>query len=448
MTKTHSIQSNSLKMLARMIVGAALLLASRSAFAQVSLSTVVDLALKNSTTVRLAAADVAKAQAVVSESKDVFVPSLSFSSGIPAFPELGFTGSPPSIWSATIQSLVFSIPQKHYIDAAQSGRRAALSKLKDAREEVTMDASSDYIELDTVTRELEAVRGQEALATRLVEIEQQRAEAGVDPLTELLQAKLTAANLKLSRLHLETRSATLSKRLAELTGLPVGSILPDHASIPEIPRIGASDKPVTLYGIDAARQIARSKLSMAKGDETTSYYPQLSFFAQYNRNTTILNSVNQYFAKPLPANNFASGFAIQIPLFDMGHRAKGHESAADALRAKVEAEQAERQNDVQIAELTGTLRELDTRAEIAALQQQIAADQLKTVRASLETGNGAAGPGAPPQLSPKTEQLAQIDERQKYADSLEADLGLARARLGLLRVLGHMQDWLNELHTK
>ena len=44
--------------------------------AQVSLGTVVDLAQRNSTAVRLAEADVRKAQAVLSESKDVFVPSL------------------------------------------------------------------------------------------------------------------------------------------------------------------------------------------------------------------------------------------------------------------------------------------------------------------------------------------------------------------------------------
>ena len=40
-----------------------------------------------------------------------------------------------------------------------------------------------------------------------------------------------------------------------------------------------------------------------------------------------------------------------------------------------------------------------------------------------------------------------INERQRYEDALEAGLDLARARLDLLRALGHMQDWLNELHT-
>ncbi len=206
-------------------------------------------------------------------------------------------------------------------------------------------------------------------------------------------------------------------------------------------------KPQRLAGIEAARLQARSRQFVAKGDEALNLFPQLSFFAQYNRNTTLLNDVNSFFARPLPANNFSSGFAIQVPIFDMGHHAKSRESAAEALRSTVEAEQAERQNELQIAELTGSLKELDAQAEVASLKQQIAGEQLKTVLTELEVGNGAgASPGAPPQPSPREEQLSRIDERQKLQDSLDAGFDLSKARLGLLRALGHMQDWLNELH--
>ena len=138
--------------------------------------------------------------------------------------------------------MVFSMPQIQYIHAARAALQAAQLSLKDAREQVALDASTAYIELDTVDLELEAARQQEQDAARLVAIEQQRTEAGVDPLSELLQAQLTAAQLKLKRLHLETRAATLAKQLAVLTGLPVGSITPDHASIPEIPAVTADER--------------------------------------------------------------------------------------------------------------------------------------------------------------------------------------------------------------
>jgi hypothetical protein len=67
----------------------------------------------------------------------------------------------------------------------------------------------------------------------------------------------------------------------------------------------------------------------------------------------------------------------------------------------------------------------------------------------LNLGNGSGvGPGSQPQLGPKAEQLARIDERQKIEDAVDAGFELAKARLGLLRALGHMDDWLNELRGK
>ncbi len=432
------------------LVGLALVAASSLATAQVSLTSVVELAQKNSAAVRLSQADVEKASAELGQSRDAFIPAVSFGSGLPAFPEVGFTGSLPTIWDSTVQSMVFSMPQFRYIQAAKAALQAAQLSLKDAQEQVALDASAAYIELDTVDLALEAVRQQEQDAARLVEIEQQRTEAGVDPLSELLQAQLTAAQLKLKRLHLETRAATLSKQLAVLTGLPVGSITPDHASIPEIPAVTADEHALSTSAIDAAQALAHSRELAAKGDrEHTWLLPEVAFGALYNRNTTLLNDINLYYARPLPANDFSTGFSIRVPVFDAGLHAKAKESAAEALRARVEAEQAQRQNDIQITELTASLRELDAEADVASLKQQIAGEQLKSVLAQLELGNGASNvPGAPPQLSPTAEQQARIDEREKYLDALDAGFDLSKARLNLLRALGHMQDWLNELHSK
>ena len=427
----------------------AVALASARLHAQVSLATVVDLAQRNSAEVRMAKADFDKATAVLAESKDVFIPSATFNTGLPVFPEVGYTGSPPSIWGANIESLVFSIPQKKYIDAARFGVKAATARLKDAREQVALDASNAYIELDTVNRELEVALKQERYAERLVQVSQERAEAGVDSQDEFLNSRLAAAQIRLRRLHLETRAATLSKQIATLTGMPVGSITPDHASIPEIPQVKASEsEPPITAGIESAQFVARSKQMLAKGDKETNYIPVLTFAAQYLRVTELLNNVNSYFARPLPPNNFASGISIQVPLLDFVHRAKARETGADALRATVEAEQAQHQNEIQIAELTASLRELDALAEIASLKQQIAENQLKSVRTQLQLGNGTSGPGSTPQLSPKAEQLASIEESQRAEDALDAGFDLAKARLSLLRALGHMDDWLHELGSK
>jgi hypothetical protein len=43
------------------------------------------------------------------------------------------------------------------------------------------------------------------------------------------------------------------------------------------------------------------------------------------------------------------------------------------------------------------------------------------------------------------EQQARIEERQRYMEQLDAGFDLTRARLGLMRALGHMEDWVQTL---
>jgi outer membrane protein TolC len=430
----------------RLLLLSAILFAAVSAHAQVSLATVVDLAQRNSSAVKLAQADLLKAQASLSQTEDAYIPNFVIASNVGY--SHGFPTGQPSVGSANMQSLVFSYSQRQYLKAARAGIEAANLALKDAREQVALEASTTYIELDTVTRELSAARQQQDFTDSLIRIELERNQAGVDSDMDLLQARLTAANLKLQRLHLETRTATLARQLAVLTDLPLGSILPDHATIPEIPAISANETPSSLPGVDSALELAHSKQFQAKGDDLAWKRPQIGFGAVYNYDSNELNNYTKYYNNFTP-NNVSFGLQINIPFFDFALRAKARATAAEALRATVEAEQVKRQNDVQIATLTGNLRELDAQAEIASLKQQIADAQLKTVLTQLESGNGSsAGPNAQPQANPKSEQLARIDERQKYQEALDASLGLAKARLNLLRSLGHIEDWLQELHTK
>src|SRR6202050_1931829 len=138
---------------------AACLLAPASVVAQVSLPTVVDLAQRNSSTVRMAQADLMKAQAALAQTQDAYIPNFQIGSTIGY--SHGFPTGQPSVGSASMQSLVFSYSQRQYVKAARGGLDAANLSLKDASEQVALDASNTYIELDTVNRELAAAQQQE-----------------------------------------------------------------------------------------------------------------------------------------------------------------------------------------------------------------------------------------------------------------------------------------------
>ena len=123
------------------------------AHAQVSLATVVDLAQRNSSAVKLAQADVEKANALLDQTHDAYIPNFSLGSNVGY--SHGFPTGQPSVGTASMQSLVFSYSQLKYGKAAHAGVDAAMQQLKDAKEQAALDASTTYIELDTVNRELE-----------------------------------------------------------------------------------------------------------------------------------------------------------------------------------------------------------------------------------------------------------------------------------------------------
>jgi len=423
----------------------AMVLMAATARAQVSLATLVDLAQQKSTSVRLAQADIQKADASLAQVFNAYIPNFSIGSTVGY--SYGFPTGQPSVGNATMQSLVLSFSQRQYIKAGRAAQVAANLRLKDAREEVALEVSAAYIELDTVKQELDAVAQQESLAARMVEIETQRTGAGVDPSSDLLQAQLTAAQTRLKRFRLEARSATLARQLSTLTGLPADSVVPQHASIPEIPAITVDESHKVLPSVEASQKLAQSKQLEARGDDLAWRRPQIAFGAIYNYDSNKLNNYSTFYKNFTP-NNLSFGLQITVPFFDFSLRAKARATAAEALRATVEAEEAQNQDDINITTLSGSLRELNAQAEIADLQQKIAGQQLKSVLAQMELGSGSPSEaGAAQKVSPQTEQQARIDERQKFLDSLDASLDLSKARLNLIRALGHMQDWLDELRT-
>jgi len=170
-TKRLKLPHNTSSPRVLILIGVALATAHVFAHAQVSLATVVDLAQRNSSAVKLANADLNKAQASLAQTEDAYIPNFVIGSNVGY--SHGFPTGQPSVGSASMQSLVFSYSQLKYGKAAHAGINAATQQLKDAREQVALDASTTYIELDTVNRELDAARQQAEFTAKLIQIEQQ-----------------------------------------------------------------------------------------------------------------------------------------------------------------------------------------------------------------------------------------------------------------------------------
>ncbi len=406
--------------------------------AQLSLFSAVDLARRNSASVRIARSDVAKAQASLEETRDVYIPSLT--AGSSAGYSYGFLGGVPSVFNAQISSLLISFSQPDYVRAAKAGLHTAVLNLQDAEDQVELDCSLDYLQLNTVVQQLAVLEEEKKFTDRLTTIAEDRLTAGVESQIAATRAELTGAQADLKRLDLMAQAALLRKRLSDLTGLPEFEMRTDAGSIPEIAPGEEAPLVRRMANVDAGFSNAVGKHYIAHGDARVNYRPQVGFGFSYQYLQTTLNNYNQFYNHALQPNNFGIAAQITWPLFSAGTNAKARESAADAVHADVQAIQGRQLAEQQAVQLKESFPELRAQARIAELQAKLADQQLQAVL--LEVNGAPAAPGAAP-VTPADEMEARINERARFADALDARFVLLKAQVSLLRATGGLRNWIN-----
>jgi outer membrane protein TolC len=410
-----------------------------SAVAQISFYTAVDLALRNSHEVKLATADVERAAAGLAQARDAYIPNLVVGSSLGY--SYGFPVGQPSIYNVSSNSLVFSFSQPDAVRSAHASVDATRASLRDAREKVVADVATQYIELDVATRELAAIEQQYGYGERLAEIERQRSAAGLSSAMDVTQADLIDAQLELRRLHLQDHIASLRLHLANLTGLTEDAVETEPASIPNAPAVPATQQLLAEItarnpALAASAAEAASKRFLARSDQRRLQRPEAAFGIQYSRYARFNNYADYYLR--FQHNNFDVGINMSLPLFDASARDRARGSAADAVHAREQNMLARVQLSEQARELAGTLAELRAQQKVARLQSDYAQESVDAVVTQLQNGSG--NPNAP-QLTPRDEQKARVEERRRYVDKLEADLQLVEAQIQLERSRGDLEEW-------
>jgi outer membrane protein TolC len=420
----------------RLFVLSCLAVATSVASAQISFTSAIDLALRSNPKVLLAQSDVDKARAQLAESRDVYIPSVMGGSGLGY--SYGFPLGQPTVFSLTSQSLLFNYSQHDYIRAARAGLEAANFVLKDARQQVEEDAALTYLSLDQSQQRKAAIAEEYSSVTTLISIVQARLDAGQDTPMELLRARRTSAQIRLLQIQLDDEIDSYADHLARLTGLPPTQLSTVSSSIPSMASQSSStadlpESPLVL----AAMANARAKQHQAFGDSRYLWRPQVAFVAQYSRFSNF-NNYTEFYPTFNNYNAAAIGVQIQLPMLDRVHQDKARESLADSRHATQDAISVRNQVLESRLKLRHATSELSARAELASIDREIAQNQLDVLTLQLKSATG----GTSPQMTPKDEQNARIQERQKFIDLLDANFQLHQAQINLLRQNGQLEDWL------
>jgi outer membrane protein TolC len=205
--------------------------------------TAIELALRNSAASGVSRADLERARATVSETRDPFLPSmtvgsaLGYSNGFP----LSLEGSAPSLFNVNIQGMLVNFAQHEYIKAAKSDAEATAAHNTDRRNDVIVEAGLAYIQLDLLASSLTVQREQQTAAAKFQDITSQRIQEGLDSPVELTRAKLVVARTRFDIARTQNAADQLRFRLSQLTGLPVAAIVTATETIPPLPTISQDD---------------------------------------------------------------------------------------------------------------------------------------------------------------------------------------------------------------
>lgn len=407
----------------------------------ISFEAAIRMAVANSPRMKAAENDVKKAQAGVAAVRDMYIPSVMLSGGVGD--AYGIMLTVPTIFTVTAQSLVYSQQQQAYIRGAKKDLEASRLALEETRQQVEEDAAITYLSLDTAEETKAALDEQYGDAEKLAAILQDRLRANLENELTVMEYRRGELQIKLASMDAADNAEDLRGHLAQLTGVAADELRIAPETIPAISAASVPDfadegKWVDTPGIRAAAASDEAKAQRAKGDAEYTWRPQVSFGANYGRVSPIEN-VQQYYNLNGIYNVASFGFAVQFPLLDRVRRAAAEQSKLDVARSAMDLDSLRSDELAGRHKLRRSLPELDTKAELADVNYEIAQKQMESAEAEAQKATGE------PPVTPKEVINAQIEERQRYVEMLAAKLDAKKAQITFLRLTNQLDGWLRTL---
>src|SRR5215469_16218909 len=405
-----------------------------------TLKRAVELALLHSPAAGQAAADEQRALASYRETRDAFIPQLLVGSGLGqswGYP-LSLEGSAPSLVSLTAQSALYNPALRSGLRAARSEYKAAQVGSKERRSQIIQDTTLAYLELLKWQQLMDNLEKQQDDAAKMEQIVAQRIQQGVDTPLEGTEARLSTARAKLRFAQGQGSIDELRSTLSQLTGLPAAAIEAVAESVPRLPEVpsesdAAAQAVKSNPAVEFAEQHANAEAFRARA-EHLALWPSLDFASQYAVLAKFNNWTQFFPVNAFQRNNASIGVVIRFPFFNASQHAHAGAVDAEAVRARREADATKNQVSQETLKLQRSIEQLAAAQEVAELEYEIAKSDVDAVAIRMNSGNATIHDAA----------NARIQSAAKYAALEDADFQLLRARIGLLRVTGELEGWVEQ----
>jgi outer membrane protein TolC len=392
----------------------------------------VETAVKQNPDITLARLDEAKARQGVLVARDPFTPHLVIGSGLAysnGFP-MSIQGSAPSVVQANIVQDIFNRQQSLAVAQAKETARGAALDVAGKRDEVVFRTASLYLDAERAWRLVELVRRESQSLQKVLEtVQTQVREGRALPLAE----KTAAANLAHARQAaelLDDDAATSETALAMALGFSAEDRVHPVAEERAAPPPPASEEEAVASALDANKDLRKlesqiTAKELEKRGVKAQRLPRVDLVAQY----ALLAKFNNYaeFFQKYQQNNEQIGMSFQIPFaVGPGVGAQVAQVESDIAHLKVELNNARNKLRNDMEQAFRNVHKSQTAAEVARLDLDVAREQLSVDLAQMQEGR----------VLLRQVEEARVAESDKWMAFYDAQYGLERARLNVLRLTG------------
>lgn len=353
----------------------------------------VDYALENNLTVKNTRLQVDQAQLDVTSAKDAFLPSLSasasegfnFGRGLTSDNTYADRNTSNFQWGVNLSLPLFQgLSDVRQLKAAKSSMQQYLLEFEAAKDDLTLNIISQYLQVLYNKEVTESAKSQLAYSTYEVERQKALVDAGKVAEAYLYDAEAQQAQDRLQVITAENDVRVALVNLANLLQLPSVEgfdIIPLDEESPELPGpdVVYSRALEHNHSILSARQgiqTARDKVAYAR----SGYIPRLSFDASVGSSYyTVAGYDNGSFGTQM-RNNFSTylGFSLTIPIFD------AFSTRNNVNRAKLQETGARLELDRRESDLYKTIQLAYTQAAGARDRYLTAEETLEKTRLSFD----------------------------------------------------------------
>jgi outer membrane protein len=392
----------------------------------------VETALKQNPDITLARLDEAKARQGVLVARDPFTPHLVIGSGLAysnGFP-MSIQGSAPSVVQANIVQDIFNRQQSLAVAQAKETARGAALDVAGKRDEVVFRTASLYLDAERASRLKEfARRESESLQKVLETVQTQVREGRALPLAE----KTAAANLAHARQAaelLDDDDATSETALAMALGFSAEDRVHPVAEERAAPPLPKSEEEAIASALDSNKDLRKlesqiTAKELEKRGVKAQRLPRVDLVAQY----ALLAKFNNYaeFFQKYQQNNEQIGMSFQMPFaVGPGVGAQVAQVESDIAHLKIDLNNARNKLRNDIEQAFRNVHKSQTAAEVARLDLDVAREQLSVDLAQMQEGR----------VLLRQVEEARVAESDKWMAFYDAQYGLERARLSVLRLTG------------